>query len=251
MKIALLSGLVVLSVGVATAEEAKPASPVAAWNTTVGAGVNLSRGNTKTMLVNGSVVSEFKKDMNEAKLGVEGNYGETEVTLADETKETRGTVENSRAFADYRRLLNERTYGYVNGEIRNDDIAKIDYRAMVGPGIGQYLLKGDVQTLGVEVGATYIMESVDGVKDEKPALRLCERYEAKVGPSSKVWQSVEFLPAFEDFGDYLLNAEAGAEAAMNTRLSLRIVLQDKFDSTPGAGLRQNDLVVIGGLTYKL
>ena len=253
MKNIILSGLVMVSaVGVVmAAEESKPAAPVAPWNTTVGAGVNLSRGNTKSMLLNGSVVSEFKKDKNEAKVGVEGNYGETEVTLADKTKETQGNVENSRAFADYRRLLNERTYGYLSGEVRNDNIAKIDYRAMVGPGIGQYLLKSDRQNLAVEIGATYIMESVDGVKDEKPALRLGERYDLKVGDASKIWESVEFLPAFQDFGDYLMNAEVGAEAAMNTRLSLRLVLQDKYDSTPGAGLKKNDLVVIGGLVYKL
>jgi putative salt-induced outer membrane protein YdiY len=232
------------------AEDVKPVA-VAPWNTSVSAGVNLSRGNTRNMLLNGSVVSEYKKEMNEAKMGVEGNYGETEVTLPDGSKETQGNVENSRAFVDYRRLLNARTYGYLNGDLRNDNIAEIDYRLMTGPGIGQYLLKSAVQNLGVEAGASYIKEKVAGLEDDKMALRVGERYDFKMSDTAKVWESVEYLPAFEDFGDYLLNAEVGAEAAMNARVSLRLVLQDKFDSTPGAGLKKNDLVIIGGLACKL
>lgn len=238
-----------LAAGMAMAEDAKPA--VAPWNTTVAAGLTLSRGNTRNMLINGSVVSEYKKEMNEAKMGVEGNYGETEVKMADGTKETQSNTENSRAFGEYRRLLNARTYGYLNGDLRNDNIAKIDYRLMVGPGIGQYLLKSDTQNLGVETGVTYIKEKVAGLEDDKVALRLAETYDLKMSPTSKIWETVEFLPAFQDFGDYLVNAEVGAEAAMNARLSLRVVLQDKYDSTPGQDLKKNDLLLIAGLTFKL
>jgi putative salt-induced outer membrane protein YdiY len=232
----------------AAAQEAKVAAP---WNTTIAAGVNLSRGNTRNMLLNGSVISAYKQDANEAKVGVEANYGETETTTAG-AKKMEKNVENARAFGEYRRLLNDRTYGYVNGEIRNDDIASIDYRLMIGPGIGQYLLKDAAQTLGVEAGATYVREKLAGKgADDFIALRVAQNYEWKVSATSRVWESAEYLPAFEDFGRYLLNAEAGAEAAMSTRLSLRIVLQDKYNSDPATGKKANDVVLIGGLTYKL
>ena len=38
---------------------------------------------------------------------------------------------------------------------------------------------------------------------------------------------------------------------MNNRVSLRIVLQNKHDSTPGEGLESNDLVLIGGVIMSL
>lgn len=204
MRITAIFGLVALCSGVVLAQEAKPAPQ---WDTTAAAGLNLSRGNTRNTLVNGSVVSAYKHEKNEARAGVEANYGETEVTTTNGTKKMDTNVQNSRAFGEYRRLLNERTYGYVNGEIRSDDIADIDYRLMIGPGIGQYLLKSDTQTLGVELGATYIQEKLAGVDaDDYVALRVAERYELKVSQTSKVWESVEYLPSFEDFGRYLLNA---------------------------------------------
>lgn len=244
-----LMAAAILSAAAVHGEEPAPAP---AWGTTAAAGVNLSRGNTRNMLLNGSVISTYKHEKNEARLGVEANYGETEVTSTNDTKEMETNVQNSRALAEYRRLLNERTYGYVSAEIRSDDVADIDYRFMVGPGIGQYLLKSDLQTLGVELGASYVQEKLaDKDADDYVALRAAERYEFKVSQSSKVWESVEFLPAFEDFGRYLLNAEAGAEAAMNTRLSLRIVAQDKYNSDPAPGKKPNDFQLIGGITYKL
>jgi putative salt-induced outer membrane protein YdiY len=253
MKTLLVAGLAGLMAGVVVAQEAKPAAtaPVAPWNTSLAAGVNVSRGNTRTMLLNGKVMSEFRKDSNEASLGVEGNYGEAEVTAADGTTETQGNVENARGYADYRRLLNAHTYGYLNSEIRNDNIAGIDYRFIVGPGIGQYLIRGDAQNLSVEAGVAYISEKVAGIEDDKMALRLAQKYDRKIGSSAKVWESAECLPTIDDFDDYLFTAEVGVEAAMNARVSLRLVLQDKYDSTPGAGLKRNDLVVIGGLTVKL
>jgi putative salt-induced outer membrane protein YdiY len=242
-------GTMALCAGSVLAQEVKP---VPAWDTTVAAGVNLSRGNTRNMLVNGSVVSACKREKNEVKVGVEVNYGETEVTTTNDTKKMDTNVQNSRAFMEYHRLLNERTYAYLNSEIRNDDIANLDYRLMVGPGMGQSLLKSDTQTLGVELGISYIQEQLAGVKaDDYLALRVAEKYELKMSGTAKVWQSFEYLPDFEDFGRYLLNAELGAEAAMNARLSLRIVAQDKYNSEPAVGRKPNDFQLIGGLTYKL
>jgi hypothetical protein len=35
---------------------------------------------------------------------------------------------------------------------------------------------------------------------------------------------------------------------MNAHLNLRLVLQDKYDSTPGAGLEENDVALIAGIS---
>ena len=38
---------------------------------------------------------------------------------------------------------------------------------------------------------------------------------------------------------------------MNDRLTLRVVVQDKYDSTPAAGAEHNDLSVIAGIGVNL
>jgi putative salt-induced outer membrane protein YdiY len=247
-RMAMTAVAVVLS-GIAWAEDAPVEQP---WKSTVAAGVNLSRGNTHNMLLNGSAVSEYKKDANEARIGIEANYGETEVTTTNGEKKTETNVENSKAFAEYRRLLNERLYAYAKGEVLNDDIANIDLRCLLGPGLGYYLLKSEVQTLGVEGGVTYIRQKLADVPaDDYVALRAAQTYTLKVSKTAKIWESVEYLPAIDDASKYFINAEVGAEAAMNSRLSLRIVAQDKYNNEPAAGKKANDLQLIGGFTYRL
>jgi putative salt-induced outer membrane protein YdiY len=54
----------------------------------------------------------------------------------------------------------------------------------------------------------------------------------------------------EDFDNFLIVAELGTEATFNSRLSLRVVLQDRYNSEPAAGRKKNDLTLISGITYK-
>ena len=103
----------------------------------------------------------------------------------------------------------------------------------------------------MDAGPSYLWEKKAGVADNYWALRIGQRFEYAFSKTAKAWQSAEYLPKAEAWGDYLLNVELGAEAALNSRFHLRLVLQDKYDSTPGEGLKQNNLLLIGGLGVSL
>jgi putative salt-induced outer membrane protein YdiY len=135
--------------------------------------------------------------------------------------------------------------------VLNDDIAEIDYRATVGPGLGLYLVKNDSTALSVEGGLAYVWEEVADIEDDYLALRLAESFEYKFAEKSKIWQSIVYMPEAEDFDNYLVTAEVGVEAPLQGRLNLRVVLQDKYDSQPGEGIEKNDLVLIAGVGIKL
>ena len=81
-------------------------------------------------------------------------------------------------------------------------------------------------------------------------LRLGERFETKLNGTVKLWQSLEFLPAFEDFSSFVINAEIGIDTSLTKKLSLRTFVQDTYDSTPAAGLKQNDMKLVVALAYK-
>lgn len=224
--------------------------------TKVSVGATLTDGNSKTMQGNASLVTEGEKEgLGSVRAGVEANYGETTTKTKDEagviTEVEDTTVENSRFFAGAKKTITPRTFGAVDASILHDDIAEIDYRATLSPGLGAYLVKNESSSLSMDAGPAYIWEEVDGVADDYLALRFGERLEQVFSKTAKAWQSAEYLPRADDFDDYLLNVEVGAEAAMNNRVSLRIVLQNKHDSTPGEGLESNDLVLIGGVIMSL
>lgn len=247
-----------MAMGVATAAWAQAAAPAAVpaprWKTTVAAGASLASGNSETLLLNGSVVSAYKHEKNEGRMGVEANYGEAQTTQgtgAEATTKTDANVNNSRAFGEYRRLVTERVYVYGMTELLSDDIADIDYRWTVGPGVGRYFPISDSQKLSADIGATYIMDKMAGTSDNTAALRLAQRYDLKLSATASLWETAEYLPALGDFSKYLINAEVGVDAAIDTKLSLRVVCRGKVNSEPAPDKVKNDLTLIAGIIYKL
>ena len=144
-----------------------------------------------------------------------------------------------------------RTFGALDLSVLTDDIADIRYRVTLGPGLGAYLVKNAKTSLSAEVGPSYIWEEVGDIRNDYFAVRFAERFEHVLSATAKIWQSVEYIPKADDFSDYLLNMEVGIEAAINSHVNLRLVLQDKYDSTPGVDLEENDLTLIAGIGVKL
>ena len=225
------------------------------------AGLTMTDGNSDTLQGNLSLKIEGEKErLGSVLAGLEANYGEsapgTKTNTAangesstDNSKEK--TVDNARAYANAKKTITPMTFGYLDGSALYDDMAKIDYRVTAGPGLGAYIFKSDLRALSVEAGPSYVLEKVQSATDDFVALRTAERFTCAIGKSSKIWQSAECLFKTDDFGDYFLTAEAGAEAAMTEILSLRLVLQCRYDSTPGEGLVKRDTTLIAGLTVSL
>ena len=216
-------------------------------STTLTAGTTLTDGNTETMQANASLVAkQAREGEGSLRYGVEGNYGENTVDSVSKT-----TAQNAKAFGNVKKTLSETTFCYTDASVLYDDIALIDYRATVGPGLGKYLVKSDTQKCFVEAGIAYVWQDVANVKDDFVALRVAERLELALSETANVWQSAEYVPEAEDLANYLVNLGLGIEAAMNASMNLRLVLQDRYDSEPGIGLKENDLSLIAGVSIKL
>ena len=235
----------------AMAEESTEESP---WDRSVSLGLTLKSGNSESLTVNGALTGERSTDKDVLRLGLQGNYGETEIE-----DETETTAQDAKAYAQYNRNVTDRFYWLVASSIEHDKVADVDYRITVGPGIGVYLVKTDNNSLGIDVGPTYIREELgDGTEDDKASLRVSERFDLKLSENAKVWQSVEYLADvqgdddedIDSFDDYLLNVEIGVEAALVSALSVRVVFQDKYDNEPATGRKHNDIALITSLVWK-
>lgn len=214
--------------------------------TSLNIGLSLTEGNSENRVANIALLTEGEKPhLGSMRAGLDGNYGEARVGGARET-----TVENARAFVNVRKTLSERTFAYADATVLHDDIARIAYRATLGPGGGVYWIKNDSTSLSAEVGLSYIWEKVAGTRHDFVALRLAESFTRSLSPTARLWQSLEALPQIEDFSHYLLKAEIGIEAAINSRLSLRIAIQDQYDSDPAPDTKKNDVSLVAGISVR-
>ncbi len=244
----MMAGVMAMGVAVVQAE-------TDGFKTALSAGASVVAGNSKTTLFNATLATEAQKaTLGSLRAGINVNYGENTVKrTVDGVRERRRdtSVENVHLFANVRKTLSEKAFAYTDGSLLYDDIAQVDYRAIIGPGLGVYLVKNKKTSLSIELGAAYVFEKVDSVSDDYMAVRAAERMEHRFSDTARIWQSAEYLPKADDVGDFILNAELGSEAAMNAWLNLRVVLQNKHDSMPGGGGEKNDLALIAGVSIAL
>ena len=243
-KLAIITAAISATIFSAMAEDDFPKD---GFETSLSLGFTLTDGNSNTMLGNASLSTIGRKPgYGRLRAGVEGNYGQSK--LDDETETT---IEDLRAFANAHKNISARTFLALHGDALYDDIAEIDYRFTVSPGLGYTIVEGGSVTLTAEIGPAYLWEKVAKQTDDYFAIRLAERLDYSISDTARLWQSVEYLPKSDALDDYLLAAELGVEAALNSRLSLRIVLRNDYDSTPGTDLKHNDLTLISGLSMSL
>jgi putative salt-induced outer membrane protein YdiY len=213
------------------------------WDTTAAAGLTLTRGNSETLLVTLGLDTKRKWDKNEVAAGINGGYGED--------KDVKNT-EFINGFAQYNRLLNERLYLGLRLDATYDGIAELDYRVRITPLVGYYILKQTNTTLSVEAGPSAVFEKHKGQsEDTYCGLRLGERFEQKISKTTRLWESVDYVPQVDDWTEkYVITGEVGVDAAITKAWSLRVVFQDIYDSAPTAGRDNNDLRLVAGVAFK-
>jgi len=208
------------------------------WDRLLSFGYDKTSGNSDTsMLAIKGVITREKED-NIWRFAAEERYGETD----DEKK-----IDYSKAVAEYKRLLSDRLYAGMGISASRDDIADVDYRVSPNPVLGYFLLKNERTRLNLEVGPSYLFEKVGGIKDDYLAPRVGERFELQITDNAKLFQAVELTFSAEDSENYLVEAEAGIEAAITTLLSLIASVKDTYDNQPALDKERNDIAILTSL----
>jgi hypothetical protein len=140
---------------------------------------------------------------------------------------------------------------YVNSSLFADEIADVDYRAIVGAGVAIDLYKTETATFRLEAGVAPMWEKIAGESEYYTMGRVAEIAEYYFAGGAKVWESFEYMPAFNDSDKYLMNAEVGIESPLNNLLSLLFTVKDRYNSLPGDGHEKNDVCATIGVRVKL
>lgn len=212
------------------------------WDTSIYSGLALTHGTVDSLTVNAGFRAVGTWTDQEAILFADYLYGETQ----------NATTNNVfRAGAQWNVLVSDRVFVGLGARFLADEIADVDYRVNLAPSIGYYLIKTDSTKLTLEVGPGYIWEKQGGVSRDFFGYRAAERFEHVFASGARIYQTLEYMPENNDFSSYLLAAEAGLEVPLTSKLKLRFAARDVYDSTPAAGLEENDLTLLTGLSYAI
>jgi len=212
------------------------------WELTLAAGTALNSGNSDTRLSSASAIYEYKGKVHELLFSADTAYG---------TDKGSANVDNSNGKADYHFRFSKYTYALADATGARDGIADLQYRFIVSPGLGFYAVKNEDMSLGFEAGPGFLTERKGGEDDNAWTGRVAERGEWQALATSKIWESVEYVPHLDDFEQYLITAEAGVQSAVTTLLNVRLVVKDTYDNLPAPGRKSNDVSIMGALAIKL
>lgn len=208
-----------------------------AWDLSSALGFNFTSGNIDSRLLTASFNAEREIESDIYKFNVTGAEGEQN----DET-----TQRFIRSTARYNRLITERTYFGMGGSFLKDDIAKVDYRGVINPGIGYFLVKSDEVELSFEGGPAYVWQKLTD-KEDFLAARAANDFSWKLSETAKIFQTAEFLLNTEKTDEYIMVGTAGLEAALMSSLALVTSLQDRFNSLPADNRQKNDVMITTAL----
>ena len=248
MKLSSFSLFALASVFAVSAVMADEAAAPKGTDLSVTLGGSLNRGNTETQDANAAIdVEGAFSDIGTYKAGAKANYAETKHDDSDDEK----TVDNREVTGRLDFPVAGPLSTYIDASYLADDIADLDYRVLVGPGLSYNFVKTETAEFRIDLGISPMWEKIADESEYYTMLRTAEYGSYTLDSGAKIWESCEYLPALNNSDKYLINAEIGIESPLNDRLSLRLVAEDKYNSLPAEGNEKNDLRLTAAIRIKL
>jgi putative salt-induced outer membrane protein YdiY len=222
------------------------------WTGAVVGNFSLARGNTNKFTVGAEANAALRRDdaFNNDRTSFGGAYNFGQSGGGPGGEDTVTDTDNWNVFGKYDNYWSPVWYGYVGAKLEHDRIADLYYRVSPGIGLGYQWLETPKVNFRTEAGVTYIHEEFDpSGSEDSVALRLAYVYNNKLTDDLTLFHTLEYLPAFDNPADYILNTDIGLRASLTADFFAQFKILYKRDSTPAEGALENDLLYTIGVGW--
>jgi putative salt-induced outer membrane protein YdiY len=229
--------------------------PPQSWNGAILANFALARGNTNKFTVGVDANAALRRDdylrSDRTTLLAQYNFGQSGGGPGSTDGDNKVTdTDNFTIFAKYDRFWTEKLYGYVSNKLEHDRIADLYFRETPSVGLGYQWIETPTTNFFTEAGVGYVFENYDsGGNNDYVSVRLAYHLEHTFNDRVSGFHNLEYLPAFEDPGDYNLNTDIGLKIKLTDNFLAQLKFEYKRDSTPAEDALKNDLLYLVGLGW--
>jgi hypothetical protein len=212
------------------------------YKSSVAFGATFKSGNTDKSLYTMDLKGDRYTPKNDWINSIYGEYGETDKAR------TEGKI---RGQSDYRYKFGGKDFfAGVFGEMLNDAVKEIWFRAKLGPNVGYYFINKDHHKLDASAGINYVYERTATVERNYGEWRLAGNYFIKLSEKSEFYLNAEYSANLEDYEDSLGLLVTGVKSQVKDNFSIYIELRDEYDNHKDLGVEEyNDVTIIAGLAY--
>ncbi len=227
--------------GLMYADEEQASGP---WSSSAGLGFTATGGNSD--VTNLALTFQVVQDLGTRKWG---SYANMTVSTTDGDKTAnRGSLKSQYDF-----FPTDRFFYFGKVGIEYDKFTDLDLRTSPGAGIGYVVVQSDVSRLSASAGSNAVTDKFsDGNSETKGVLSMSEELSLNITSAAALYQNINVQSNFEDFGDYLLEAELSLSAKVSDQVSMKASLLDKYDSDPFSDLlEKNDITFITSINVTM
>ncbi len=210
----------------------------------VNLGVDISRGNTNKQNIDGMGRAVMTwQTVNRAVAGFEVHKAQSKG--AD-------TSDNSLGYLEYNRFVSQKWYWLGNLRGEEDRFKNIDFRGMIGAGMGYQVWRSKLTNLKLELGPNFVfLEDTGGTKEDWFAWRWHIEYDRWL---YKRWvqfyhRQTGFL-AMDNFDNWIWTARQGLNFPLFLGFVLTTSYNIDYDNQPEPGKSKTDTRFILSLGYR-
>jgi putative salt-induced outer membrane protein YdiY len=139
-------------------------------------------------------------------------------------------------------------FGLVN--LENDQFQSLDLRFAPAGGVGYHAIKNPNTNLDLSLGASLDKEFfTGGVEHSYAEILFGEELTHKFTKTISMHENLVFYPNVSSVGNYRMNFDISAAAAIKKWMSFQISASDRYLSDPLPGRKTNDILFTTGLRF--
>ena len=214
--------------------------PPPRWRGSVAVSGLATTGNSETLSV--GVAANAARRAEHDRISLAGGYYYGRQTDPNTDAEVT-TVNYAFGFGKYDYFFTRQFYGFGAVRAERDEIADLRLRFTPSVGAGRQWYEGPLFNLSTEGGLAWVYELYSRHRsDDHFSARIAYHVDWRPAQPILLFHNMEWLPSLEDpLGDYNLNADAGLRATILGNFFSEFKVEFRYDATPAAGNRKDDL----------
>lgn len=229
------------------------------WHGNAAASLSYASGNTRSSSL--ALSMDAARRTEHSKLGF---YAQALGSRAESTTNgvttTSTTANQWKGGARYDHDLTETTFGFVALDLTHDRIQSLSLRSVASLGAGYHLVHTDDSKWDLLGGVTYRSDRYNSpgvtVGDQlrtrysTAQLLVGEESDSKLTPSTGLQQRLIVMPNLNKDRGALVTFDGAMVVAISESLSLKITVQDRYNSLSQPPIKKNAFLLLTGLNLK-
>jgi putative salt-induced outer membrane protein YdiY len=214
------------------------------WDGNANIGFSYTSGNTRT--------STMTTGIRAVKIGFNDNLTVYVRSLWNNNRNNAGNKTTSNAVwggLRYDRNINERLFGFVAYDFESDRPKKLNYRTVVGGGVGHHTVKNEDTEWDILLGGAWNHAWQVGTNSDTPEATFGSSLKHKFNDRLKLQKTFSFYQDVTRAHKYRFIFDSTFSADVTKRVGWFISLGDRYNNEPIGDSRKNDILFTTGIKW--